>query len=261
MQTPISTPQKAVPGTPDSVLNSSLANGELSKDSTETDLETPFSAPQAETPLPPATQPGKRSGKKKKKRGRKPKEKSQIDNSTAVSEPGVLQQQFVDQNSRTGTALGGGGGGEALPRSSVPDGDDILRTSREQMEVDNRRSIGSSSSMISSLANPYQLNNNYGSNQVQPVTQAVESGQSRLTEQQAPSLPSSAVGVEVTTPLRESPVIGIPLGAGGVVRVKQEPITNHEEEMETNQPPPLTQHPRQPTTKVLLYVDMYMHVV
>ena len=251
------------------MLNLGLSNGDISRESMDTDLETPLSAPHvAEMSLnlnpPPSTAApaqasNKRSGKKKKKRGRKPKDKTQVvDNSTAVSnstqgttpvESGG-QQSVVDQNSRTpvgGTVVGGVLGHHL--------GDDALRTSREQMEVERRRSIGSSSSISMPPAlhlnsNPHHLlNNSYSGvsgsgNQGHPVS---ESGQSRLTDHhhRAPSAPS-----ETTTPSRESAGVGLPLplGPGGVVRVKQEPITNDEEEMETNQPPHL--HQRQPTTKV-----------
>ena len=228
-------------------------------------METPLSAPPpSEVPLaPPTAQTGRRSGKKKKKRGRKPKDKNQVDSLSTMTQSGpdnlsASQQQLIEQNSRTpvtaqGVGGAGGGGvglGGVLSHPLVHSGDDVLRTSREQMEFESRRSIGSSS-LISSLApsNSHVINNNFGSNQAQPVS---ESGQSRLTDHRTPSAPViSAVGSsEVSTPPRDTASVGVAFGLGGLVRVKQEPITNHEEEMETNHPPSVTQHPRQPTTKV-----------
>ena len=278
VQTPssvVSTPQRARGASvsammtmPESVLNPGLANGDISRESMDTDMETPLPSqgagtsssslvnppPSATTTAPaPAQTSNRRSGKKKKKRGRKPKDKSQVDNSTATNntqgtatiESGgvhVQQQNAVDQNSRTpvGGAVVGGASGHHTHA-----GDDALRTSREPMEVESRRSIGSSSSISVPplpLHNPHHLNNSYASNQALPAS---ETGQSRLTDRhRAPS---------AMTPSRESvgagTVGGLPLGPGGVVRIKQEPITNHEEEMETNQPP-AHQHQRQPTTKV-----------
>ncbi len=282
--------------TPESVLNPGLANGDISRESMDTDLETPLpltahgtvtslsSSVNAPLPPPPTTitttapaqTSNRRPGKKKKKRGRKPKDKSQVDNSstaavatamsmsntqgmTAVESGGgggyVQQQNAVDQhsNSRTTIPVGGAvmGGASGL---HVHAGDDALRTSREQFELEGsrRRSIGSSSSIsVPPLTsnNPHHLNNSYASSQqqAQPVS---ETGQSRLMDHHR--VPSA------TTPSRESAaagagvgvVGGLPLGPGGVVRIKQEPITNHEEEMETNQSPAAHQHQRQPTTKV-----------
>ena len=298
VQTPsVSTPQRArvtsvsaMMTTPESVLNSGLANGDISRESMDTDLETPLpsapygvgttsslvNSPTTATPAPaPAQTSNRRPGKKKKKRGRKPKDRSQVDNSaaatnstqgaSAVESGGVYVQQpnAVDQNSRApvgGAVVGGVSGHHAHT------GDDALRTSREQMEVENRRrSIGSSSSIsVPPLPshNPHHLNNSYASgasgsgNQAQ---QASETGQSRLMDHhRTPSAPSG-----VTTPSRESAgtMSSLPLGPGGVVRIKQEPITNHEEEMETNQPT-AHQHQRQPTTKVRIdiLIHLYCHV-
>ena len=250
--------------TPDSVLYSShLANGDISQESMETDSETPLGSAQlvAETPVAPPTstptQSSRRSGKKKKKRGRKPKEKTQVDTTAAVggvadSTPVAQQQQHVaDQDSRIPAQGGGGVMGGVSDQLMVHSGDDVLRTSREQMEVDRRSTENALSAISSSMSAPSippaVLANSFGSNQAQPVS---ETGQTRLTGPRAPSATSSAV----STPPRESPVIGLPLGAGGVVRVKQEPITNHEDEMEINQVPPTAQHSRQPTTKVHVHV-------
>ena len=262
---------------PDLVLNSHPANGDISHDSTETDLETPLSAPPtSETPLAPvAGQTNRRSGKKKKKKGRKSKDKGQVESSTTVTEgapdsTASSEQQLTEQNSRTPVTaqVGGGGGGigggvvgGASGHPLVHSGDDVLRTSREQMEFENRRIIGSSSS-ISSLtpSNPHVLSNSFSSNQAQPVS---ESGQTRLTtNHRTPSTVGGAAGVhvrgaggDVSTPPRDSSAVSLPLSVGGVVRVKQEPITNHEEEMEISHPPPpvpVAQHQRQPTTKVCL---------
>ena len=258
--------------TPESVLNSHLANGDISRDSMEMDLATPLSAPPtSETSVAPVTaQTNRRPGKKKKKRGRKSKDKGQVESSSAVPAQGVpdsvvsVQQQLAEQNSRTPViAQGGGGGGGGIMGGAsghplIHSGDDVLRTSREQMEFENRRSIGSSSS-ISSLtpSNPHVLSNSFSSNQAQPVP---ESGQTRLTtDHRAPSTAGGAVGVhgggggtDVSTLPRDSSITSLPLSIGGVVRVKQEPITNHEEEMEISHPlpAPVAQHQRQPTTKV-----------
>ena len=208
----------------------------------------------ATVPPAPAQTSNRRPGKKKKKRGKKPKDKSQVDNPTAAAGAAnsthgittgvdVQQQNAMDRTTPVGGAVVGGASGHH--------GDDAIRTSREQMEVENsrrRRSIGSSSSIsVPPLPshNPHHLNNSYASNQAQLAS---ETGQSRTTDRhRAPSVPSA------TTPSRESvgagAVGGLPLVPGGVVRIKQEPITNHEEEMETNQPPPPAhQHPRQTTT-------------
>jgi hypothetical protein len=280
--------------TPESVLNPGLANGDISQESMDTDLETPLpltahgtvtslsSSSSVNPPLPPppttitttapAQTSNRRPGKKKKKRGRKPKDKSQVDNSTtvaaavatsnaqgmtAVDSGGggghVQQQNAVDQHSNSRTTPVGGafmGGASGL---HVHAGDDALRTSREQLleiESSRRRSIGSSSSISVpplTSSNPHHLNNSYASSQQQPQPVS-ETGQSRLTDHHR--VPSA------TTPSRESAgagagvVGGLPLGPGGVIRIKQEPITNHEEEMETNQPAAAHQHQRQPTTKV-----------
>ena len=302
MQPVISTPSMATPlhtqrsrgasvsammTTPESVLNPGLANGDISRESMETDSETPLpltgqgtvtslsslsssvnpslASPTTTAPAPaPAQTSNRRPGKKKKKRGRKPKDKSQVDNSTVAaavasnaqgmtaveSAGGHIQQQqnAMDQHRTTpvGGAVMGGASGH-----HVHAGDDALRTSREQLEIESnrrRRSLGSSSSIsVPPLPsnNPHHLNNSYASTSQLQTQAASETGQSRLTDHHhAPS---------ATTPSRESVgagvVGGLPLGPGGVVRIKQEPITNHEEEMETNQPP-AHQHQRQPTTKV-----------
>ena len=301
MPSAVSTPQHRARGgsvsammtTPESVMNPGLANGDISRESMDTDVETPLPSeaqgainppPSATTTTitPPAPAPAsaqtsnRRLGKKKKKRGRKPKDKSQVDSSasadattnstqgsmTSVESGGVhniQQQNAVDQHSRT-TPVGGAVVGGASGHRMHP-GDDTLRTSREEMEVENsrRRSIGSSSSISVPplpLHNPHHLNNSYvaTSNQAQPAS---ETGQSRLTDRhRAPS---------ATTPSRESAagmgmVGGLPLGPGGVVRIKQEPITNHEEEMETNQLP-AHQHQRQPTTTKVrnIYTSQPLH--
>ena len=281
VQTPsMFTPQRvrgasvsAMMTTPESVLNLGLANGDMSRESMDTDLETPLpSAPQgmgagmsssslinspttATTTPAPAQMSNRRSGKKKKKRGRKPKDKSQVDSSAAVNsaqgsvESGgvhVQQPNAVDQNrTPVGGAVVGG-----VARHHAHAGDDALRTSREQMEVESRRSIGSSSSIsVPPLPshNPHHFNNSYagGSSSGNQAQLASETGQSRLTDHHRTSSTPSGV----TTPSRESAGVvgGLPLGVGGVVRIKQEPITNHEEEMETNQPT-AHQHQRQPTT-------------
>ena len=291
MQPVISTPSAATPfhtqrsrgasvsammTTPESVLNPGLANGDISRESMETDSETPLpltgqgtvtslsssslvnppSAPP--TTAAPAQTSNRRPGKKKKKRGRKPKDKSQVDNPTiaatsnaqgmtAVESAGVQQQQNAVDQHRTTTPVGGAVVGGASGHH-VHAGDDALRTSREHLEIERRRSIGSSSSIsVPPLPsnNPHHLNNSYASTSQQQAQSASETGQSRLTDHHR--APSS------TTLSRESAgagvVGGLPLGPGGVVRIKQEPITNHEEEMETNQPP-AHQHQRQPTTKV-----------
>ena len=243
----------------------------------ETDLETPLPAPPtSETPVAPVgAQTNRRPGKKKKKRGRKSKDKAQVESSSAVAAQDSMvsaQQQLAEQNSRTAVAAqgGGGGGGGVMGGASghplVHSGDNVLRTSREQMEFENRRSIGSISS-ISSLtpSNPHVLSNSFGSSQAQPVP---EGGQTRLTtDHRAPSTAGGAVGgvhggggsgSHVSTPPRDSSVASLPLSIGGVIRVKQEPITNHEEEMEISHPAPppppapVAQQQRQPVTKVCL---------
>ena len=264
--TPVTTPQRAgsssasLPIPSESLLSLGLSNGVVSQESMDTDLETPLSGAHvvADTALfpPPTTTAAsaqtsnkKGAGKKKKKRGRKPKDKSQVSNSAAtnsvqspaIAESGGTQQpNAMDQNNRTpvgGAVVGGVPGHHAA-------GDDVLRSGREPMEVENRRrSIGSSSSISMPplpSQNPHHLNNSYsGVNQAHPPSETGQTGQSRLTDHHRGS------SVQVT-PSRDG--MGLPLGPGGVVRVKQEPITNHEEEMETSQP--AYQHQRQPATKV-----------
>ena len=260
--TPQMAPSSGVPLDSLSSSNAHLANGDLSREMMETDTETPLSVPpptaggQVEVPPvapPTSTQMSKRTGKKKKKRGRRPKEKAQVDNSAmetlpGETEPGEIQQQVADQDGRTASQGVGVAAGGVSSHSVFHSGDDVLRTSREQMEIESQRNAVPS---LAPPSNPHLLNNSFATEQAQPVS---ETSQSRLPEQRAGSTPSGTVGNEVSTPPRESAMVGLPLGFGGVVRVKQEPITNHEEEMETNPPLHSAQQTRTPMTKVWLHV-------
>ena len=220
-----------------------LANGDLSRDSMEVELETPLSAgPLSEAPLPPPTN-ARRAGKKKKKRGRKARDKTQVDNSTIPASVGAgqggadVQQPPADMDNR---ALLQTVGGVSSMQGVVHSGDDVLRTSREQMEIENSVRVGS---MLNQPANPHAANN-FGGSHAQPVS---EPGQTGLTERSNPSSLANIVARNevATPPRRDSTSSVLPLGVGGVVRVKQEPITNHEDEMDVPH-----HHVRPPATKV-----------
>ena len=232
-----------------------LANGDLSLDSVEMDVEGSLSTGQqsSEMPLPPPPATNKRSGKKKnKKRGRRTREKTQIDSITTATTPlGAGQVMAETQQSPMATAddrtmLPAVGGVSGV--GVVHSGDDVLRTSREQMEIENsNRRVGTS--VITPPPPPLHAGSNSlgSSNPAQPVSEPSQTG---LVGHNAPtSLPSGVGGgSEVATPPRREG--GFPLGFGGVVRVKQEPITNHEDEMEMTTPSPAMYHGRPPVTKV-----------